>query len=36
MAGLIKSEDIATVKDRSSIEDVVREHVRCAPPGPAR
>ncbi len=27
MAGLIKSEDIATVKDRSSIEDVVSEHV---------
>ena len=27
MSGLIKSEDIATVKERSSIEDVVSEHV---------
>ncbi len=27
MAGLINSEDIATVKERSSLEDIVREHV---------
>ncbi|MDN5796908.1 MAG: DNA primase [Intrasporangium sp.] len=27
MAGLINSDDIATVKERSSLEDVVREHV---------
>ena len=34
MAGLIRSEDIAAVKDRSSIEDVVREHVTLRPAGP--
>src|SRR3954465_10410439 len=33
MAGLINSEDIAAVKERSSIEDVVREHVTLAPAG---
>ena len=27
MAGLIKAEDVALVKERSSLEDVVREHV---------
>jgi DNA primase len=27
MAGLINSDDIATVKERSSLEDIVREHV---------
>ncbi len=27
MAGLIRAEDVATVKERSSLEDVVREHV---------
>ena len=27
MAGLIKAEDIAAVKDRVNIEDVVSEHV---------
>ncbi len=34
MAGLIKAEDIAAVKERSSIEDVVREHVTLRPAGP--
>src|SRR5690242_8748605 len=34
MAGLINSEDIAAVKARSSIEDVVREHVTLRPAGP--
>ena len=34
MAGRIKAEDIATVKERSSIEDVVREHVTLRPAGP--
>ena len=33
MAGLINSEDIATVKERSSIEDVVRDHVTLRPAG---
>ena len=33
MAGLINGEDIATVKARSSIEDVVREHVTLRPAG---
>ena len=27
MAGRIKADDIATVKERASIEDVVRDHV---------
>jgi DNA primase len=31
--GLIKAEDIAAVKERSSIEDVVREHVTLRPAG---
>ena len=30
MAGRIKAEDIATVKERTSIEDVVRDHVTLA------
>ncbi|MFM6851390.1 MAG: DNA primase, partial [Terrabacter sp.] len=34
MAGLINSEDIAAVKARSSIEDVVREHVTLRSAGP--
>ncbi|HET8600463.1 MAG TPA: DNA primase [Segeticoccus sp.] len=34
MAGLIKSEDIALVKERSSLEDVVREHVTLRSAGP--
>ncbi len=34
MAGLINSEDIAAVKARSSIEDVVREYVTLRPAGP--
>ncbi|MCE1179531.1 MAG: DNA primase [Micrococcales bacterium] len=34
MAGLIKAEDIAAVKERTSIEDVVREHVTLRPAGP--
>ena len=34
MAGLIKAEDIAAVKERSSIEDVVREHVTLRSAGP--
>jgi DNA primase len=34
MAGLINSEDIAAVKSRSSIEDVVREYVTLRPAGP--
>ncbi len=34
MAGLIKSEDIAAVKDRTSLEDVVREHVNLRSAGP--
>ena len=33
MAGRINAEDVATVKERSSIEDIVREHVTCARPG---
>ncbi|GGL26148.1 DNA primase [Phycicoccus endophyticus] len=33
MPGLIRSEDIATVKERSSIEDVVRDHVTLRPAG---
>ncbi|MEO7129892.1 MAG: DNA primase [Dermatophilaceae bacterium] len=33
MAGLINSDDIATVKERSSIEDVVREHVNLRSAG---
>lgn len=34
MAGLIKAEDVAAVKERSSIEDVVREHVTLRAAGP--
>jgi len=34
MAGLINSEDIAAVKARSSLEDVVREHVTLRSAGP--
>ncbi|MEO8519152.1 MAG: DNA primase [Dermatophilaceae bacterium] len=34
MAGLIKAEDVAQVKERSSIEDVVREHVTLRTAGP--
>ncbi|MDV3222829.1 MAG: DNA primase [Intrasporangium sp.] len=34
IGGLINSDDIATVKARSSIEDVVREHVTLRPAGP--
>ena len=34
MAGRIKTDDIALVKERSSIEDVVREHVTLRPAGP--
>ena len=33
MAGRIKAEDIAAVKERSSIEDVVRDHVTLRPAG---
>ena len=33
MAGRIKAEDIATVKERTSIEDVVRDHVTLRPAG---
>jgi DNA primase len=34
VAGLIRADDIALVKERSSIEDVVREHVTLRPAGP--
>ncbi|NMM34315.1 MAG: DNA primase [Phycicoccus sp.] len=34
MAGLIKAEDVAQVKERSSIADVVREHVTLRSAGP--
>lgn len=34
MAGRIKAEDIAAVKDRAGIEDVVREHVTLRSAGP--
>ncbi|HEV7171899.1 DNA primase [Pedococcus sp.] len=34
MAGRIKTDDIALVKERSSIEDVVREHVTLRSAGP--
>jgi DNA primase len=34
VAGRIKADDIALVKERSSIEDVVREHVTLRPAGP--
>jgi DNA primase len=34
VAGLIKADDIALVKERSSIADVVREHVTLRPAGP--
>lgn len=34
MAGRIKSDDIAQVKERSSLEDVVREHVTLRAAGP--
>ena len=34
MPGRIKTEDVALVKERSSIEDVVREHVTLRPAGP--
>ncbi|QDO88999.1 DNA primase [Ornithinimicrobium ciconiae] len=33
MAGLIRPEDVQTVKERTSIEDVVREHVTLRPGG---
>jgi DNA primase len=33
VAGRINAEDVATVKERSSIEDVVREHVTLRPAG---
>ncbi|MGB7819140.1 MAG: DNA primase [Ornithinibacter sp.] len=33
MAGRIRAEDIATVKERTSIEDVVRDHVSLRPAG---
>ena len=33
MAGRIKAEDITTVKERTSIEDVVRDHVTLRPAG---
>ncbi|MGB7449267.1 MAG: DNA primase, partial [Ornithinimicrobium sp.] len=33
MAGLIRTEDVQTVKERASIEDVVREHVTLRPAG---
>ena len=34
MAGLIKADDVGQVKERSSIEDVVREHVTLRAAGP--
>ena len=34
MAGRIKADDVALVKERSSIEDVVREHVTLRSAGP--
>lgn len=34
MPGRIKADDVALVKERSSIEDVVREHVTLRPAGP--
>ena len=34
MAGLIKAEDVTQVKERSSLEDVVREHVTLRTAGP--
>jgi DNA primase len=34
VAGLIKADDVAQVKERSSIEDVVREHVTLRAAGP--
>ena len=34
MAGLIKADDVTQVKERSSIEDVVREHVTLRSAGP--
>ena len=34
MAGLFKADDVAQVKERSSIEDVVREHVTLRSGGP--
>lgn len=34
MAGLIKTDDVALVKERSSLEDVVREHVTLRSAGP--
>jgi DNA primase len=34
VAGLIKADDVAQVKERSSIEDVVREHVTLRSAGP--
>lgn len=33
MAGRINAEDVATVKERTSIEDIVREHVTLRPAG---
>ncbi len=33
MAGLIRTQDVASVKERASIEDVVREHVTLRPAG---
>jgi len=34
VAGRIRADDVATVKERSAIEDVVREHVTLRPAGP--
>ncbi|MBO1754753.1 DNA primase [Allobranchiibius sp. CTAmp26] len=34
MAGLIKAEDVALVKERSLLEEVIREHVTLKPAGP--
>jgi DNA primase len=34
VAGLIKADDVTQVKERSSIEDVVREHVTLRAAGP--
>jgi len=34
VAGRIKAEDVATVKERSAIDDVIREHVTLRPAGP--
>ncbi len=34
MAGRIRADDVATVKERSAIDDVIREHVTLRPAGP--